>query len=121
MFAVTALFLSGLGIYGVIAYSVSQRTTEMGLRMALGAGESDVVHLVVGASMRVVAIGMAVGIGSALVLTRYLSGQLFGVSHLDPLVFFGVSALLAALALVASFIPARRASQVDPLVALRVE
>lgn len=120
-FAVAALLLASLGIYGVIAYSVSQRTTEMGLRMALGADASDLVGLVVRGSMKFVAIGMVLGLGVSVVLTRFLSGQLFGVSRLDPFVFVGVSLLLAMLALVASIIPARRATTVDPLDALRVE
>ena len=120
-FAGAALLLASLGIYGVLAYSVSQRTTEMGLRMALGAGDSDLVGLVVRSSMKFVAIGIFVGLSASLVLTRFLSGQLFGVSRLDPLVFIGVSMLLALVAFVASVLPARRATRVDPLEALRVE
>ncbi len=120
-FAGAALLLAALGIYGVIAYSVSQRTTEMGLRMALGAGGPELVGLVVRGSMKFVAIGMVLGLGASFVLTRFLSGQLFGVSRLDPLVFVGVSLLLGLLAFVASVIPARRATRVDPLEALRVE
>lgn len=120
-FAGAALLLASLGIYGVLAYSVSQRTTEMGLRMALGAGDSDLVGLVVKSSMKFVAIGIVVGLGASFVLTRFLSGQLFGVSRLDPLVFIGVSMLLALVAFVASVLPARRATRVDPLEALRVE
>ena len=84
-FAGAALLLASLGIYGVLAYSVSQRTTEMGLRMALGAGDSDLVSLVVRNSMKFVVIGIVVGLGVSLVLTRFLSGQLFGVGRLDPL------------------------------------
>jgi len=120
-FAGAALLLASLGIYGVLAYSVSQRTTEMGLRMALGAGQAELVSLVVKNSMKFVAIGIVVGLGASLVLTRFLSGQLFGVSRLDPLVFFGVSLLLGLVAFVASVLPARRATRVDPLEALRVE
>lgn len=120
-FAGAALLLASVGIYGVIAYSVSQRTTEMGLRMALGAKASDLVGLVVRGSMKFVAIGMVIGLALSLVLTRFLSGQLFGVSRLDPVVFVGVSCLLGLLALVASVIPARRATRVDPLEALRTE
>ena len=120
-FAGAALLLASLGIYGVLAYSVSQRTTEMGLRMALGAGDSDLVSLVVRNSMKFVVIGIVVGLGVSLVLTRFLSGQLFGVGRLDPLVFIGVSLLLGLVAFVASVLPARRATRVDPLEALRVE
>jgi putative ABC transport system permease protein len=120
-FAAAALLLASLGIYGVIAYSVSQRTTEMGLRMALGAGGSALVGLIVRGSMKFVAIGMVLGLGASFVLTRFLSGQLYGVGRLDPLVFVGVSLLLGVVALVASVIPARRATTVDPLEALRVE
>ena len=93
----------------------------MGLRMALGAGDSDLVSLVVRNSMKFVVIGIVVGLGVSLVLTRFLSGQLFGVGRLDPLVFIGVSLLLGLVAFVASVLPARRATRVDPLEALRVE
>jgi putative ABC transport system permease protein len=120
-FAVSALALAALGIYGVIAYSVSQRTTEMGLRMALGAGASDLLRLVVVGSLRFVVPGMAAGLLLSAALARFLSGQLFGVSPFDPLVYLGVALLLGATALAASFVPARRAMRVDPIVALRAE
>ena len=120
-FAGAALLLAGLGIYGVIAYSVSQRTTEMGLRMALGADDRHLLRLVVRDSMTYVVVGIAVGIVASAFLTRFMSGQLFGVSRLDPLVFFGVTGLLAGIALLASAVPARRATRVDPLEALRAE
>jgi putative ABC transport system permease protein len=120
-FAGVALLLAGVGIYGVIAYSVSQRTAEMGLRMALGAGSRDLVKLVVENSMRFVLVGMVLGLVSAMFLARFLSGQLFGVSPLDPAVYLGVSALLGATGLLASYMPARRATRVDPIDALRVE
>jgi putative ABC transport system permease protein len=120
-FAVAALLLAAVGIYGVIAYSVSQRSTEMGLRMALGAGANDLVGLVVANSMGFVAAGIAAGLLLAMGLARFLSGRLFGVSSLDPMVYFGVAFVLALTALAASFFPARRAALVDPIESLRVE
>ena len=114
------LALAAIGIYGVIAYSVSLRTREMGLRLALGAKERDLVRLVVIGSMRFVALGMAVGLVAAVGLTRLLSGQLFGVSALDPVVYAGVGCLLAGIALLASFLPAWRTTKVDPIDSLRV-
>jgi len=120
-FAAIAVFLAAVGIYGVIAYSVSQRTTEMGLRMALGADGADLVRLVVRDSMAFVGLGMGVGLLGSALLTQFLSGQLFGVSPLDPTVFLGVSVVLGGAALAASYLPARRATIVDPIEALRVE
>ena len=120
-FAGAALFLAAVGIYGVIACSVSQRTTEMGLRMALGASGVDLVRLVVRNSMTLVGLGMAFGLIAALGLTRFLSGQLYGVGTLDPAVFVSVAVVLGLAAFVASYLPARRATRVDPLEALRVE
>ena len=120
-FAGAALLLAVVGIYGVIAYSVSQRTTELGLRMALGAGARDLTGLVVRNSMSFVALGMAVGLGGAFVSARFLSGQLFAVSPLDPLVYLSVALVLVLAALIASYLPARRATRVDPMEALRVE
>ncbi len=105
----------------MIAYSVSQRTTEMGLRMALGAGARDLTRLVVGNSMSFVTIGLVLGLGGALVFARYLSGQLFRVSALDPWVYVSVATVLLAAAFVASLLPARRATRVDPMDALRAE
>jgi putative ABC transport system permease protein len=120
-FALAALFLAAVGIYGVIAYSVSQRSTEMGLRMALGAGANDLVGLVVANSMGFVAAGIAAGLVLAVGLARFLSGRLYGVSSLDPLVYAGVALVLGLAALAASFFPARRAARVDPIESLRVE
>jgi putative ABC transport system permease protein len=120
-FACAALLLAAVGIYGVIAYSVSQRTTEMGLRMALGAGSGDLVDLVVRNSMAFVALGMGAGLLGSLGFARLLSGQLFGVSPVDPLVFLGVVLVLGLAALTASYLPARRATRVDPIEALRIE
>jgi len=120
-FAVVALALAALGIYGVIAYSVSQRSAEMGLRIALGAGGPDLVGLVVGGSLRFVVPGMAAGLLLSMALARFLSGQLFGVSPFDPVVYVGVVGVLGATALAASLLPARRATRVDPIEALRSE
>jgi putative ABC transport system permease protein len=120
-FAALALVLAVVGIYGVISYSVSQRTKELGLRMALGAEASDTVRLVVGRSMGLVLAGVVLGLAAAAGITRWLAGVLYGVSPLDPVVFVGVSVLLALAALVASLVPARRATRLDPIIALRVE
>ncbi|MGH9481720.1 MAG: ABC transporter permease [Terriglobales bacterium] len=120
-FGVLALLLAMLGLYGVIATSVAQRTQEFGIRMALGASGGMVARLVVAQGLRLALIGVAVGIGLALLLTRLMAGLLYGLSALDP-VSFGVAAvLLAAVAALASYLPARRATRVDPLRALRVE
>jgi putative ABC transport system permease protein len=113
--------LSAIGIYGVIAYSVAQRTREVGIRMALGAQGRSVLGLVIGQGMKFVLIGVGVGIAGALALTRVLSSLLFNVSATDPLTFVGVSALLALVALLACYVPALRAMKVDPMVALRSE
>jgi putative ABC transport system permease protein len=115
------LLLATIGIYGVISYSTSQRIQEIGVRMALGAQRRDVLRLVLGEGIWIAAIGVAVGFAAALALTRFLSSQLFGVSATDPLTFTGVALLLAAVALLACYVPARRAMRVDPLVALRYE
>jgi putative ABC transport system permease protein len=121
IFAFLALALAASGIYGVTSYSVSQRTHEVGIRMALGAREVDVLRLVVGHGLTLAAIGMALGIAGALVLTRFLASMLYGIRSTDPLTYLGVSLLLAAVAMVASYIPARRAAKVDPMEALRYE
>jgi predicted permease len=119
--ATMALLLGTVGLYGVIAYSVSQRTREIGIRMALGAQRRDVMSLVLGEGMLVILIGLAIGLVGSLALTRFLSSLLFGVTATDPLTFAGVVFLLALIALAACYIPARRAMLVDPMIALRYE
>jgi predicted permease len=116
-----ALLLGTVGLYGVIAYSVSQRTREIGVRMALGAQRRDVMSLVLGEGMFVILIGLAIGLAGSLALTRFLSSLLVGVTATDPLTFAGVAVLLAIVALAACYIPARRAMRVDPMLALRYE
>jgi ABC-type antimicrobial peptide transport system permease subunit len=116
-----ALLLGIVGLYGVIAYSVSQRRRELGIRIALGAGKSDVLKMVISQGIKLALIGVAIGLAGALGLTRFLSGLLYGVTPGDPLTLVAVSALLIAVALLASYIPARQAAKVDPLVALRHE
>jgi putative ABC transport system permease protein len=121
VFAALALVLAGVGIYSVIAYSVSQRTQEIGIRMALGAGRGDVVKMVVRQGMTLTFIGVAAGLTAALVLTRLMASLLFHIGSTDPLTYIAVSLILSAVALVASYVPARRATRVDPIAALRYE
>jgi predicted permease len=121
VFAGVALLLAGVGIYGMVAYSVSQRLREMGIRIAMGAERGDVLRLVLGQGAKVAVLGIAVGIAMSSALTRLMASLLFGVSATDPLTFLGVAMLLTLAALAASCIPARRAMRVDPMVALRHE
>jgi predicted permease len=120
-FGVLALLLAAIGIYGVVSYSVAQRAREIGVRMALGAKEKDVLRLVLGEGLFVIAVGLALGLLLAFAATRVIVGFLYGVGAADPLTFAGVPLLLGFIALVGSYIPARRATKVDPLVALRYE
>jgi predicted permease len=120
-FAGLALFLSAIGIFGVISYSASRRTHEIGVRLTLGAQKSDVLKMVIGQGLQLALIGVGVGIAGALGLTRFLSSLLYGVKATDPLTFIFVSCILVAVALLASYIPARRATKVDPMAALRYE
>ena len=120
-FAVSALLLATAGVFGVMAYSVSQRTREFGVRVALGATSGDVLRMVLAQAMRTILIGVVAGIVGSLVLTRTVSALLFGVTATDPVTFAGVTLLLVTVALLACYIPARRATKVDPVVALRCE
>jgi putative ABC transport system permease protein len=121
VFAVLALVIAAVGIYGVMAYSVAQRTQEIGIRMALGAARADVLRLVVGQALRLTLIGMGIGLAGAYAVTRLMASLLFGVSASDPPTFVGVTLILALSALVAAWLPAERATRVDPMVALRSE
>jgi putative ABC transport system permease protein len=119
IFGILALVLAGVGVYAVVAYSVAQRTNEIGIRMALGAPPRNVLMLVLRQSMKLTIIGLALGLGLAFVLMRFASSLLYGVSASDPLVFGGISLLLAIVTLLASYIPARRVMRINPLIALR--
>src|SRR5882762_2562969 len=120
-FGVVALLLATTGVFGVMAYSVSRRTREIGVRVALGAGSGDVLRMILSQGLRTIFVGVAIGIAGSLALTRTVESLLFGVTATDPLTFGGVTLLLVVAALLACFIPARRATQVDPMVALRYE
>jgi len=120
-FGITALLLATTGVFGVMAYSVSRRTREIGVRVALGAATGDVLKMILGQGLRTIFIGVAIGITGSLVLTRTVESMLFGVTATDPLTFGGVTLLVVGAALMACYIPARRATKVDPMVALRYE
>jgi ABC-type antimicrobial peptide transport system permease subunit len=121
LFAGLALLLAGVGLSGVIAYMARQRTQEIGIRMALGARPADVLRLVLGSGLRLAALGVGVGLAAAWAATRVMASQLHGVSATDPLTFGSLAALVFGVALLATWLPARRATRVDPLVAMRSE
>jgi putative ABC transport system permease protein len=121
IFGVSALLLAAIGIYGLMAYTVQQRTQEMGIRMALGADRGRIRNLVVWHGMRLAIAGVVLGVGAAFGLTRLIASFLFGVKPYDPMVFVAIPLLLSTVALVAVWLPATRASKLDPMEALRVE
>ncbi|MGZ5019807.1 MAG: FtsX-like permease family protein, partial [Chthoniobacterales bacterium] len=121
IFAATALVLTGIGIYGVMAYSVAQRTNEIGIRIALGAAQSSIFRLVVGQAMTLVTISVGIGLAGAFAATRLLNSLLFGVGAWDPITFGVIVILISLVAFLAAWLPARRASRVDPIIALRTE
>ena len=118
-FAVLAMVLAAIGIYGVISYSVARRSHEIGIRMALGAHPSDIITLILRQGLLLLGMGVAIGVGGALVLTRFLSSFLYGIRPADPVTFVGVVIILTGIGLLASYIPARRAVMVDPVSTLR--
>jgi ABC-type antimicrobial peptide transport system permease subunit len=120
-FGIVALVLATAGVFGVMAYSVSRRTREIGVRVALGATASDVKRMILGQGLRTIAIGVASGAAASLALTRAVRAMLFGVSPTDPLTFAGVTLLLVGVTLLACYLPARRATRVDPMIALRAD
>jgi putative ABC transport system permease protein len=120
-FGITALLLATSGVFGVMAYSVSRRTREIGVRVALGAVTGDVLRMILVQGLRTICVGVAIGFAGALVLTRAVESLLFGVTATDPMTFAGVTALLVGTALLACYIPARRAAKIEPVVALRYE
>ena len=120
-FAVVALILSIIGIYGVMSYFVQQRTRDIGIRIALGGGRSNVIRMIVGQGMRLVGVGVVLGIGGAIFLTRYMSSVLFEVGTTDVITFATVSVVMLGIALLACFVPARRAATLDPAMTLRDE
>ena len=119
--AAAALLLAALGVYGIVAYSVAQRSREFGIRVALGAQPAQIIGMVVAQNLRIVVIGVAIGLAAAIPVTRLLGGLLFQVRPNDPATFAGIGMALAIVALVASYIPARRGTRVDPIATLRSE
>jgi ABC-type antimicrobial peptide transport system permease subunit len=121
LFGSLALLLSCVGLYGLLSYETARRRREIGIRMALGAERADVLRMVISQGLKLAMIGVVIGIAGALALTRFLSSLLYGVKPTDPLTFIAVSLILIAVAMLACYIPARRAAKVDPMVALRYE
>jgi len=121
MFAALGLLLAPLGLYGVLSFSVAQRTPEFGIRLALGAQARDVLKLILRQGLRLALAGIMLGLGMAFMVSRVMSGMLFGVGNFDPLTLVVSAVLLTAVALLACWIPARRATKVDPMIALRTE
>jgi putative ABC transport system permease protein len=121
LFAAMALLLAVIGLYGIVSFAVGQRTREIGVRMALGARASDVSRFVVRDGLRLTVVGLAIGLTISFGATRLLSALLFGVSPTDPIVFFAITGVIIAATLLASYLPARRAARVDPVIALRAE
>jgi len=121
IFAGLALVLAAVGIYGVMSYAVSQRTQEIGIRLAIGAQATDVLRMVVGEGLKLTMLGTGLGLVGALIVARLISSLFFGIGPYDPVTFAGITVLLTMVAFLACYIPARRATRVDPLVALRYE
>jgi putative ABC transport system permease protein len=119
--ALIALLLAAIGVYGVMAYSVEQRSQEMGLRMALGAEPRHVIRLVAGQGLALIGAGLLIGVAAALALTRLVASLLYGVSPTDPVTFVAIAALLLSAAAAATYVPARRATRADPMIVLRTE
>ena len=121
VFAVVALILASVGLYGVISFAVRQRTREIGIRMALGAGKESILRLVLGQGMLVILTGVGLGVLASMWLTRVIASLLFGVSPTDPVTFGAIAGLLVVVALSACYVPARKAARVDPMTTLRLE